>query len=52
MENYGLTDQRDKPGHEIWEKEYDRLMNDLEAKYQVKYIDMMTDVKQAEKEGK
>ena len=52
MENYGLTDQRGTPGHEVWEKEYDRLMNDLDTKYQVKYIDMMADVNQAEKEGK
>ena len=48
MKNYGLTDQRGTPGHEPWEKEYDRLMNDLETKYQVRYIDMMAAVNEAE----
>ena len=48
-DNYGITDQRDTPGHEPWEEEYDRLMNDLDTKYQVRYIDMMSDVNKAER---
>ena len=51
-EHYGIEDQRDKPGHEAWEKEYDRLMSDLETKYQVRYIDMMADVNKAERGDK
>ena len=51
-DHYGIEDWSDRGGHEAWEKEYERLMSDLDTKYQVRYIDMMADIKAAEKEGK
>lgn len=50
-ENYGLEDKRGVPGHEPWEREYERLMNDLETRYSVRYIDMMSEINEIRSEG-
>lgn len=51
-EKYGIEDKRGTAGHEPWEREYDRLMSDLETKYQVRYIDMMAEIFETEEGGK
>ena len=51
-ENYGLSDMRGKGGHEVWESEYERLMNDLETRFSVRYTDMMTEISELRSEGR
>ena len=51
-EHYGLEDVSGEGGHEIWESEYDRLMNDLDTRYSVRYIDMMNEIDKIRSEGK
>ena len=43
-DKYGMEDMRGKKGCEVWEKEYERLMSDLETRYSVKYTDMMSEI--------
>lgn len=51
-DKYGIEDKRGTAGHDAWEKEYERLMNDLDSKYQVRYTDMMDKIHSIEEEGK
>lgn len=51
-EHYGLEDVSGEGGHEIWESEYDRLMNDLDTRYSVRYTDMMNEIDKIRSEGK
>lgn len=45
-DKYGLEDMRGKEGTEVWEKEYDRLMKNMETRYAVKYTDLMSEVEE------
>ena len=51
MENYDIKDIRGEAGHDVWEKEYERLMSDLDGKYSDKYNEMMQYIKTIEAEG-
>lgn len=51
QENYGLEDLRGTEGHDVWEQEYERLMNDLETRYSVKYTDLMAEINAVRSEG-
>lgn len=49
---YDMGDMRGAKGSEAWETEYDRLMSDLETKYQDRYTGMMSKIEKIEKEGR
>ncbi|MBQ6440363.1 MAG: hypothetical protein IJJ06_09615 [Mogibacterium sp.] len=51
-ENYGLEDRRGQEVCEKWESEYERLMQDLETRYLVRYTDMMTEINQIRSEDR
>lgn len=51
-ENYGLEDKRGQKGCEKWESEYERLMNNLDTRYRVRYTDMMAEIEEIGTEGK
>ena len=50
--NYGLGNSDEESGHEVWENEYRRLMDDLETRYFVRYTDMMNEINEIRSEGK
>ena len=45
-EHYGVSDRRGDSRYDSWEKQYDRLMENLDTRYFVNYIDMMETVNQ------
>ena len=45
-EHYGVTDRRGDSRYDSWEKQYERLMENLDTRYFVNYIDMMEIVNQ------
>ncbi len=51
-EHYGLEDRRGRKECAKWESEYERLMNDLETRYSVRYTDMMAEIDEIRSEGK
>lgn len=51
-ERYGLEDRRGSKECAKWESEYERLMNDLETRYSVRYTDMMAEIDEIRSEGK
>lgn len=52
QENYGIEDLRSEGGHELWENEYNRLMDDLENRFFVKYTDMMATINEIRSEDR